>query len=321
MNAISKEGIKTPSSFKPKILVVGAGAIGGFYGGKLAQAGAHVSTLCRSDYEIVKAEGISVKSISGDFHFIPEKVISQVTEYNDNPDYILVSLKVLPEINIPEIIKPVVGSQTAIILLQNGIKIEDSVVNAFPENEIVSGLAFVCINRTGPGKIYHKDYGRLVIGNFPPGISRKTDKLCDLFNAAGINCITTSDIVKARWQKLLWNAPFNPISVLGGGVNTKEMLKDRESMNLIRNVMEEIYKLARATGCELHTSVIQKNIDDTIKMETYKTSMLLDYEMKRPMEVEAILGNTVRIARHENVSVPHVETLYALLKLINKKNL
>ena len=89
----------------PRILVVGSGAVGGFYGGKLAQAGVHVAALCRSDYEIVRAKGIQVTSTYGNFHFTPEKVIRDVAEYGSPPDYILVGLKVLPEINIPEIIK------------------------------------------------------------------------------------------------------------------------------------------------------------------------------------------------------------------------
>ena len=105
-----------------RILVVGTGAIGGFYGGKLAQAGASVTTLCRSDYEIVKARGISVSSTLGDFHFTPDKVIRDITEYTPPPDYLLVGLKVLPETNTAEIIKNAVGRETAIVLLQNGVE-------------------------------------------------------------------------------------------------------------------------------------------------------------------------------------------------------
>ena len=105
----------------PSILVVGTGAIGGFYGGKLAQGGARVAALCRSDVEIVKSKGIQVKSVYGDFHFTPETVIQNVYDYGAPPDYILVGLKVLPEIDTATIIKDIVGPDTSIILLQNGI--------------------------------------------------------------------------------------------------------------------------------------------------------------------------------------------------------
>jgi len=304
---------------KPRILVVGTGAIGGFYGGKLAQAGALVSTLCRSDYEVVKAEGIKVASILGDFHFIPEKVIPDLGEYGPPPDYILVGLKVLPEIDTSEIIKEVVGPETAIVLLQNGVEIEEPVARSFPDNEIISGLAFICATRTSPGHIAHTDFGRVVIGHYPAGKSVKAEELARLFNEAGLKCEVTEDAVTARWRKLVWNAPFNPISVLGGGADTKTMMENPESLELARKVMEEVCRIAEAAGHPLPEEIVQQNIDGTRAMAPYKSSMLVDFEAGRPMEVEAILGNGLRVAKRHGVSAPYMESLYGLLKLVDKK--
>ncbi len=304
---------------KERILVVGTGAIGGFYGGKLAQAGASVSTLCRSDYEVVKSKGITVTSTLGDFHFTPEKVIRDLGEYGPPPDYILVGLKVLPEIETAAMIKEVVGSKTAIFLLQNGIEIEDSVAQAFPNNEIISGLAFICVTRTSPGHIDHTDFGRLVLGRFPTGRSVKADELSRLFTKAGVNCEVTEDVVTARWRKLVWNAPFNPISVLGGGVDTKTMVENPESLELSRQVMEEVCRIAEAAGHPLPEEIVQQNIDGTREMAPYKSSMLVDFEAGRPMEVEAILGNPLRVAKRYGVAAPHMESLYGLLKLVDSK--
>jgi 2-dehydropantoate 2-reductase len=303
-----------------RILIVGTGAIGGFYGGKLAQAGARVAALCRSDYEIVKSKGIQVKSAYGDFHFTPDKVIRDLSEYGSPPDYILVGLKVLPEIDTAEIIKPALGPDTAIILLQNGIEIEEPVAQVFPENEIISGLAFICATRTRFGHIEHIDFGRVVIGRFPEGPSAKVENLAKLFNKAGVPCDVTEDAVTARWRKLVWNAPFNPISVLGGGVDTKTMVERPESLKLVRQVMQEVCRIAAAAGCPLPDEIVQENIDGTRKMAPYKTSMLVDFEAGRPMEIEAILGNGLKVARRHNVPSPHMESLYALLKLIEKQN-
>jgi 2-dehydropantoate 2-reductase len=302
-----------------RILIVGTGAIGGFYGGKLAQAGARVAALCRSDYEIVKSKGIQVKSAYGDFHFTPDKVIRDLSEYGSPPDYILVGLKVLPEIDTAEIIKPALGPDTAIILLQNGIEIEDPVAQAFPENEIISGLAFICATRTSPGHIEHTDFGRVVIGRFPEGPSARVKKLANLFNNGGVPCDVTEDAVTARWRKLVWNAPFNPISVLGGGADTKTMVETSESLWLTRQIMNEVCKIAEAAGHPLPEEVVQENIEGTRRMASYKTSMLVDFESGRPMEVEAILGNGLRVARRHKVAAPHMESLYALLKLMEKK--
>ena len=304
---------------KPRILVVGTGAIGGFYGGKLAQAGATVSTLCRSDYEVVKFKGIKVASTLGDFHFTPEKVIRDLGEYGPPPDYILVGLKVLPEIDTAEIIKEVVGPETAIVLLQNGVEIEDPVAQAYPDNEIISGLAFICATRTSPGQIDHTDFGRVVIGRYPAGKSIKAEELARLFNEAGLKCEVTEDAVTARWRKLVWNAPFNPISVLGGGADTKTMMENPESLELARKVMEEVYLIAAAAGHPLPSDIVQENIDGTRAMAPYKSSMLVDFEAARPMEVEAILGNALRAAKRHGVSAPHMESLYGLLKLVDRK--
>ena len=304
---------------KPRILVVGTGAIGGFYGGKLAQAGAQVATLCRSDYETVKAKGIFVRSTLGDFHFTPEKVIGDLKEYGPPPDYVLVGLKVLPEINTAEIIKEVVGPDTAIVLLQNGVEIEEPVAQAFPNNEIISGLAFICVTRTDPGHIEHVDFGRLVIGRFPAGKSEKTDQLAGLFNDSGVPCTVSENVVTDRWRKLVWNAPFNPISVLAGGADTKTMVENPESLELARYIMEEVCQIAEAVGHPLPVEVVEENIQGTRRMSPYKSSMLVDFETGRPMEVEAILGNGIRAAKRHNLAVPYMQSLYSLLKMVDKK--
>ena len=305
---------------KPRILVVGTGAIGGFYGGKLSQVGVKVATLCRSDYDTVQAKGISVTSTLGDFHFTPEKVIRQVKEYGPPPDYILVALKVLPEVETAEIIRDAVGPETAVLLLQNGIEIEEPVARALPNTEIISGLAFICVTRTGPGHIDHTDYGRLVIGRFPAGRSSKVETLAELFNQAGVKCEVSEDVVTARWRKLVWNAPFNPISVLAGSVDTKAMVENPETLHLVRRVMEEVCRIAEAAGYPLPSEVVQQNIDGTLKMTPYRTSMLVDFKAGRPMEVEAILGDALRVAKRYGVSAPHMETLYSLLKSVDKQN-
>ncbi len=302
---------------KPRILLVGAGAIGCYYSAHLAKAGAHVSTLCRSDYETVKKNGIQINSIRGNFHFTPEKVLKNINEYDLTPDFLVIATKVLPEIDIPKIIKPAIDTKTTIVILQNGINIEEKIAKAFPKNEILSGLAFICVKKASPGIIEHQDYGRLNLGLYPSGKSEKAELFAMLLKQSGIPCDLDTDILSARWKKLVWNAPFNPISVLGGGVNTKTMMETPECLHLVISVMNEVSKLADASGHPLPEGFIEKNLNDTLKMTPYKTSMLLDFENNRQMEVEAILGNTVRIAEKFNIDIPYIKSLYALLTLIN----
>jgi len=152
---------------KIKVLLYGSGAVGSFYAGKLFQAGASVSVVSRSDFDVVKNHGISVKSVLGDFHFTPDRVLKNGVEYNDNADFIIVATKVLPEIDIYNLIKDSVKPGSSIVLLQNGIDIERPVVEKFPDNEIISALAFICVSRTEYGVIEHQDYGRIIQADYP----------------------------------------------------------------------------------------------------------------------------------------------------------
>jgi 2-dehydropantoate 2-reductase len=297
-----------------KVLVIGAGAIGAFYGSLLAQAGAEVSVVCRSDYDQVKQHDFIINSQAlGRWNFTPAQVLRNVTDFKGTPDYILLCTKIIPTLDRVALIRPVVGRNTAIVFIQNGVEIEQEMLEAFPDNEIISGLAFICCNRTGPGEILHLAYGRLALGNFPSGVSRKTAQLCELFNQSGIECGAVDNIVTGRWQKCVWNAPFNPLSVLSGGLLTLDILQTQEFF--VRNIMQEVCDIAAALGHRLPDDIINANIENTYAMPPYKTSMLLDYESGQPMETEAILGNAVRAAQRMGIAAPHLESVYALMKL------
>lgn len=297
-----------------KVLVIGAGAIGAFYGSLLAQAGAEVSVICRSDYDQVKQHDFIINSQAlGRWNFTPAQVLQNVADFRGTPDYILLCTKVIPTLDRVALIRPAVGRNTAIVFIQNGVEIEQEMLAAFPNNEIISGLAFICCNRVGPGEILHLAYGRLALGNLPNGISRKTEQLCELFNQSGIDCGASEDIVTGRWQKCVWNAPFNPLSVLSGGLQTLDILQTQEA--LVRSIMQEVCNIAAASGHPLPDDIVNINIENTYAMPPYKTSMLLDYENGQPMETEAILGNALRAAQRLGVAAPHLESVYALMKL------
>ena len=211
-----------------KVLVIGAGAVGAFYGSLLAKAGDEVSVVCRSDYDQVKRHGFIIDSHPlGRWNFIPAHVLKNAADFEGTADYILLCTKVIPTLDRATLIRPAVGRNTAIVFIQNGVEIEQEMLDAFPDNEVVSGLAFICCNRVGPGEILHLAYGRLALGNLPNGISNKTAQLCESFNQSGIECNASEDIVTGRWQKCVWNAPFNPLSVLSGGLPTLDILKPR----------------------------------------------------------------------------------------------
>lgn len=295
------------------VLVIGTGAVGSFYGAQLAHQGADVSVVARSDHDHVSQHGIYIRSPLGDYHFVPRQVVRDAAELPEKPDYALLCVKVVDHADRVGLLRGALGPHTTIVLVCNGIDIEAEIAAAFPDNELISGLAFICVTRTAPGHIWHQAYGRMALGDYPGGLTDKARQLAAVFELAGVPCVATEDIAAARWQKCVWNAPFNPLSVLSGGLSTNDILSTQEPF--VRAIMGEVCEAAAALGHALPADVVEKNIASTRKMPPYKTSMLLDFEAGRPMETEAILGNAVRAGQRAGVPIPHLESVYALMKL------
>lgn len=303
---------------KSRVLVVGAGAIGSFYGAALASQGADVSVVCRSEFDAVRQHGFAIESDKrGNQVFRPAQVLRSAEDYQGGPpDYLIVSVKVVEGVDRAAIIRSAVGPDTVIVLIENGVEIEAEIAEAFPENELISALAFVQVSRVGPGKVRHHAFGDLSFGNYPSGISDRCRSLESQLRDSGIKSKLFENVVTARWEKCAWNAVFNPISVLGGVLDTEAILSPREGEALVRQAMQEVGAIAAATGHPLRDDLFDQYIDGTRKAPPYKTSMALDYENGRPMEIEVILGNTVRAGRRENVAIPVLEALYALMKMV-----
>ncbi|TAN50666.1 MAG: 2-dehydropantoate 2-reductase [Methylococcaceae bacterium] len=294
------------------ILFIGSGAVGSYFAGKLSQTGAAVSLQARSDYEHVKIHGVHIHSVDGDFHYQPRHVVRDAAELPAKPDYAVLCIKVVEGADRVALLKNAVGPDTAIVLLSNGIEIEPEIAQAYPDHEIISALAFIGVTRTAPGHVHHQAYGHLSLGSYPSGLSDKARWLSEAFQSAGVLCNADADIATARWQKCVWNAAFNPVSVLTG-LDTGRILNGQEG--LIRALMQEVVAIAAAVGHPLPDTLVDKSIHGTKKMAAYKTSMLVDLEAGQPLETEVILGNAVRAGHKAGVPIPHLETVYALLKL------
>lgn len=302
-----------------RILVIGAGGVGIYFSGRLAQAGAEVSVVARGDYEVASHTGYDIHSVAGDFHFMPAAVLKRAADYEGEADYIILASKVLPDVNAVELLRPAVRSpKTVIVLIQNGIDIEKRIAEAFPENQLLSTIAYIGVSRPAPGQVLHQGSGELKMGNYPSGVTPEAKRLAVLFEAAKVKCELYEDIGFVRWNKLVWNLPFNPVSVLAGGATTREMTQRDELETLCRTLMSEVIRVANAYGVALSENNADSQMEFTRNFPAYKTSMLQDYEAGRELEVEAILGNTVRLAAARGVPVPHMESCYALLKSVNR---
>ena len=272
----------------PSIAVIGAGALGSFYGALLQKAGHTVEYQSKSAFETLSHSPLNIKSIWGDFDI--KANFFENSEKMTKADIVLVTCKALPEVDYKNLLQPVVDKNTIIVVLQNGINNDENIQDLFRENEIYAATAFTCINRLAPDRVHHLDYGNIVLASTKQSSPDKAIELSHYFTNAGIPTKTADDHRKMRWQKLLWNIPFNSLSVLLHGATTSEMISNENCLNIVRDLLSETRGIAESENISFSIEDSEKLIERTKRMKPYKTSMLLDHESKKPMEVETILG-------------------------------
>ncbi len=301
-----------------KIAVIGAGAVGSFYGARLARSGHDVRLLMRRDLEAVRRNGLTIKSCDGDFHL-------QAAAFGDPADIgvvdlVICALKATAIDVAQQLVRPCVGPHTRIIVLINGLGIEERFGQWFDPERILGGLAFVCINRGKPGVVHHMAYGRIAFGHLLDD-QEEASKMAALFARAGFETHVRPSLRQARWEKLMWNIPFSTLAITAGGVTTDRILADPGLTRLARALIVETGSAGNADGCSIEIgAMVEKMMANTGTMGAYRPSMLLDYENKLPLEVEAILGEPVRRAAALNVSVPTIEAQYRLTAFLDRLN-
>lgn len=294
-----------------KYAIIGTGALGGFYGARLQRAGADVYFLLHSDYDHVRQHGLVVDSKEGDF-VLPK--VNAYREPRDLPpcDFVLVCLKATQNHLLPALL-PLRGT---VVLMQNGLGAEEELARHIHRDRLMAGLAFLCSNKVGPGHIRHLDYGYVRFAELTGGITERMTQIAADFERAGIPVTLADDLASARWHKLVWNIPYNGLSVVLNA-NTSEMMADPATRALIEALMREVVAGAAACGRHIAEAFVQKMLADTAQMKPYRTSMKIDFDAGRPMEVEAIYGNPLRAAQAAGASVPQLETLYRQLKVLD----
>jgi 2-dehydropantoate 2-reductase len=295
--------------------VVGAGAVGSFYGARLQQSGLKVQFQTAGGASVLRRKKMSIRSTLGDFKLSADA--HETTQTMDPADLIIITVKALENINYLQLISPLVKQDSIILLLQNGLNLDEKLQEFFPANKVLGAAAFVCLNRFSANDIRHLAYGRIDIGYLKHEDESVAKDIVQLFLNTGLDVHYAGSIRAVRWKKLLWNVPFNVLSVLLLKANTKEMIEDNNINHLAVGLMKEVQTLASADGIVISDDDIRKMIEDTRVMVPYKTSMLLDFEEHRPMEVEAILGEPLKTAQKFGISVPRMEVLYAELKFFD----
>jgi 2-dehydropantoate 2-reductase len=296
--------------------IIGTGAIGGFYGAKLAHAGQEVHFLLHSDYEYVKQHGLQVDSCDGSFHLADVNAY-QHTEDMPKCDVVLVCLKSVNNGKLPSLLPPLLHAQTLVVLIQNGIGVEEDVQKMFPEVQLAAGLAFICSAKTEPGLVSHQCYGSINLANYSCQDEALVQAVVDEFRQAGIGTGLV-EYHEARWKKAVWNMPFNGMTV-ALHTQTDLLLKNKATRQLIREQMMEVVNAARYLGVKnLDESFVEKMIATTDAMTPYSPSMRLDYDFHRPMEIYYIYTRPLKIAREAGCPMPKLEMLEAELRFLEE---
>jgi 2-dehydropantoate 2-reductase len=320
-----------------KIAVVGCGAVGSYYGAMLGRAGQEIHFLLRSDYNVVRQKGLTVRSVEGDFHVQPK--CARTPEEIGVCDMVLIGLKTTANDRFPKLLPPLVGAHTAVTTLQNGLGNTEQLARLFSPEQILSGLCFVCLNRVQPGVIHHLEYGMIVLGEFQRRAGPRTHGLAAMFRDAGVPCKVTDNLARAQWEKLVWNIPFNGLGVAGAAgyevfatrhpspvtchspgpvLTTDKLLADPRWEKLLRDLMLEVIAAAGALGFEIPASYAEEQIDRTRTMGAYKASTLIDFERHQPLELESMFLEPLRRAQKAGVPVPRLAALCAVLQQLDQ---
>ena len=296
--------------------IIGTGAIGGYYGAKLAHAGQEVHFLLRSDYEYVKQHGLQVDSCDGSFH------LDDVNAYQrpeDMPvcDVVLVCLKSVNNSKLLALLPPLLHDRTLVVLIQNGIGVEEDVQKMFPNVQLAAGLAFICSAKTQPGIVSHQCYGSINLADYSCRDEALIQTVVDEFREAGVETGLV-EYHEARWKKAVWNMPFNGMTV-ALHTQTDLLLKNKSTRQLIREQMMEVVTTAQHLGVKnIDESFVDKMIEMTDAMIPYSPSMRLDYDFHRPMEIYYIYSRPLEIAREADCRMPKLEMLEAELRFLEE---
>lgn len=295
-----------------RIAILGAGAVGGYYGGRLAQHGEDVHFLYRSELDAVRRDGLRLESVDGNW----QGPVAAYGSADAMPrcDVAILGFKTAQVDLLPDLLSRVLKDDGVAACLMNGLGNEEACAAVVGADRVLAGAAFICAERGKPGVVHHFAAGGL---SFAPYFDAGRDRLQVLaddlgarFRAAGVPVRSATDGRKVKWAKLVWNVPFSGLSIYYGGVTTDHLVHDPGKAAFARALMEEVLLAARADGVELDPRGIEDNFRQTAGMGAYRPSILVDFEKGRPMEHEAIVGEPLRRAEAAGIGVPRMRELY-----------
>ena len=304
-----------------KVALVGAGAVGGFYGGMLANSGVDLSFLFRSTFETVRQKGLFLVHHQENGR---EERVDPLQLYRDPSaigvcDWVIVAVKSTANGKLEEILSPLVGEQTRFLTLQNGMGNVENLADLFGRHRtILAGLCFTCINRTEANRIESLLPGYVQFGQYGSPLNQEAEHMIRAFEEANVNVKRVDSLDEALWRKLCWNVPFNGLSIACGGITTDQILSNPQYRSRALRLMQEIQAGALAHGIEIEDSFLERQFSLTEPMGAYRPSSLIDYLDGKPVEVETIWGEPLRRGESKRLEMRELRKLYDELKTLTQ---
>jgi 2-dehydropantoate 2-reductase len=309
----------------PRIGIIGTGAIGGFYGVLLARAGHDVHFLLRSEYTAVVERGLQLNSsVHGALQLMPVQAYQNI---GDIPqcDWLLVGAKTTANAELAPLITRAAAPGAKVVLLQNGLAVEDELRPLLSDDlHLLGGLCYICVHRSAPGVIEHQALGAINLAYHSGPLDDDEARLAlveegaSLLRSTGLDSAVMRDLAQTRWQKLVWNVPYNGLSVLLDA-DTRRLMDNADSRALIADMMNEVVSAAQALGYAMPENYADKLLAATQRMPDYLPSMYHDFAQKRPAELHAIYEAPLAAADSAGFDMPKVRALYQALRFIQAR--
>jgi 2-dehydropantoate 2-reductase len=295
------------------IAIVGAGAIGSYYGARLALAGSDVRFLMRRELVAVRERGLTLREKDATRHLARVAAFGTAEEIGP-VDLVVITLKTTANGALAGLLPPLLHAGTAVLTLQNGLGNEEWIASLVGAERVLGGLCYIAVTRGAPGELngFHTP-GAMTLGELGRPAGGRVQALAELFKSAGVNARAVENLAEARWRKLVWNVPFNGLAIAGGGVTTDRILGEPALAAQVRPLMDEIALAGRALGFDVPESFIQAQLDITPPLGAYAPSSLVDFLAGREVEVEAIWGEPLRRAQAAGAAMPRLAGLHAEL--------
>lgn len=296
-----------------RVLVMGAGGVGGYFGSLLHKGGQEVTMVARGEHlEAMRREGLKVLSHKGNFTAYPE--------VTDDPsdlghfDLILFTVKSYDTEAGIQLIEGNVGPDTVILSLQNGVENDEKLAEAFGREKLVGGVAYIGAGVLEPGVIEHRSVGRMSIGDYQ---TEKSAQLAETFREAGIECSVSEDIMKEKWEKLVFNAAFNSVTTLTRST-FGDVVACEGALSVARSIMEEVVAVAQREGLDLSEASVQRATDLAESLGDAHSSMMNDLLSGKKLEVDALLGPIVRKGAQHGVATPVSEAVFRMIEQLER---